>query len=104
VLVKNESDCESFSEPYQYLGLSASQLAKDKYLLLFPNPSDGSFYLKTDDKSNIALVKIYNALGAKVYEKEYVDASIHLSHLAKGVYTLEAWVDQKPVYRRLIFR
>jgi hypothetical protein len=104
VKVKNEYGCENFSEPYRYLGLSASQLAKDKHLLLFPNPSDGSFYLKTDDKSNIGLVKIYNALGAKVYEKEYVDASIHLSHLAKGVYTLEAWVDQKPVYRRLIFR
>ena len=80
----NRVSIDDFSWSCYTGDLSTSKIEQPNFIL-FPNPSNGTFYIK-----NIAVpfdVAIYNTLGQKVVEKENNNENtFHLSNLNKGVY------------------
>ena len=71
------------------IGIQESNIAKNA-LTFYPNPNNGNFNLTLKQASHL---KIYNALGSLVYEKEFKDAGnfqINISHFAPGIYQVQA--------------
>lgn len=72
------------------------------HLKLYPNPNNGNFYIELD---KLCKLKIYNTLGALVYENAFVEAGkfqINISNLANGIYQLKAENSQGCSYSKLI--
>jgi hypothetical protein len=61
---------------------------------IYPNPNDGKFNLLLDKNIQSVDIRIFNAMGALVFQKQYTNDShsfeINLSDLPKGIYLLNA--------------
>lgn len=77
-------------------------------VILYPNPSTGIINFKTDAfKDSPYTVKVYNALGQKVFETEYLetkDTSLNLSDLKKGTYFVNFTSENKTVTKTVILQ
>lgn len=74
----------------------------NSFLKLYPNPSTGNFNIELDKPCKL---KIYNTLGALVYENAFTEAGnfqINISNLANGIYQLKAENAQGSSYSKLI--
>jgi Ig-like domain CHU_C associated/Secretion system C-terminal sorting domain len=101
------SGCLTFSDPFVITGI-ASVATKESSIRVFPNPSRDKFYVQfgKEIKGN-AQLRIENAMGQMVYEKEYTTpAGQQLSienKLAKGTYQLIIKTNSA-VYRTAVVR
>ena len=77
-------------------------------MILYPNPSTGIINFKTDTlKDTTFSIKVYNALGQKVFETEYSntkDTSLNLSDLKKGTYFVTFTNETKTVTKTVILQ
>jgi uncharacterized repeat protein (TIGR01451 family)/uncharacterized delta-60 repeat protein len=77
-------------------------------VVLYPNPSTGIIYFKTDAfEDNSFSIKVYNSLGQKVFETEHTDAkdtSLDLSDLKKGIYFVSFISETKTVTKTVILQ
>lgn len=76
---------------------------------LFPNPSQGIFYLNTENNSqNIYQIKIFNLKGQKVYNRKKTardfPAIIDLSGVSKGIYLMQIHHDKGIVNEKIIIQ
>lgn len=70
----------------EMLSIDEIQVEETSNFEVYPNPSNGSFFVKSSFTSD-ALVSVYDIMGREVLEKVVADASnfeIDLSHLKKG--------------------
>jgi|GEM_PF-1336197 len=67
--------------------LGNRQIKETHSIILYPNPNNGSFTLKTDLKGTKKL-EVFNLMGALVFEKQTVGDidSINIDTMAKGIY------------------
>ncbi len=83
-------------------------LFADADVILYPNPSTGIINFKTDTlKDTTFSIKVYNALGQKVFETEYSntkDTSLNLSDLKKGTYFVTFTNETKTVTKTVILQ
>lgn len=72
---------------------------KVKPITVFPNPSNGAFYLDFGNQHfKKVIIKVYNHLGQEVISRESNSNSerqkIELTNHANGIYFIKAWVDK----------
>ncbi len=84
----SESAIQSLYESDNTLSISELRFSlNNKGVTVFPNPSYGKFYVKSEEK--IEAVYIYDLKGSKVKEVKNLNSEImEISDLAKGVYIL----------------
>jgi hypothetical protein len=92
------------------LSTDVNDLTEDRYIEIYPNPSDGQLNLELSPYSGVAQIQVMDQLGRIIFEKE-VDASgyifenldlnvsdglYYLNILAKGLQVSEKILIQKP--------
>jgi PKD repeat protein len=81
------------------------EIGVDMSAKLFPNPNDGNFTLEITDKATHNLqLHIYNSIGEEVYQEGIATngkttKTLHLNHLANGVYFVHLNTQNNIVYR-----
>ena len=110
VSITGFSDCQT---AYKAVTVNAATSIKDVALVesfsIYPNPSNGTFelYLKSD-RSHFIDVNILDALGRNVYAERSQEVGIrfkktfNLSHLAKGVYTVNIISNGNTLNKRIV--
>jgi len=71
-------------------------------LKLYPNPANGIFNIEIEKPGKL---KIYNTLGALVYETNFTEAGnfkIDIAHLANGIYHVKTQSIQGFSYAKLV--
>ncbi len=74
---------------------------------LYPNPSDGVFYIKTDPGYAIKTLTVFNPLGQLAYVNNTLPTEggeLNLSHLASGLYTLVLEINGQKTYNRIVLK
>jgi len=93
---------EEFSKRFGDLGgVGITEQNTNSETLLFPNPNNGTFQLKTD--STIKEIEIVNVFGENIYSFSNVNSSdlIHLN-LSTGVYFIRIKNEQSSTTKKLI--
>ncbi|MES2837845.1 MAG: choice-of-anchor L domain-containing protein [Bacteroidota bacterium] len=96
--VKNENNC-TYSATKSIL-VYENFVQDGAVISLFPNPSNGEFYLRNLKKGEI--VQIYNTLGQVVY---YAEIQVDLKEayivniVARGVYEVRVLLNSEPVFK-----
>jgi alpha-L-arabinofuranosidase len=109
VMAFNYPNCASeISDPYSLTVTSLSDNNKELDYYVFPNPSEGVFFLKLNrDYADYKLMVLGN-LGQTIWRREGVNYAnnirINLRHLAKGMYFLVIEVDEKIFTEKLIVK
>ena len=87
--------------------LALREISNADQLKVYPNPSNGEFVL---DFNNLEIkgsvtVKVYNAMGQLVFEREYIDIanqeSIRLSEVNSGMYMIHIISDQFSIIKKI---
>ncbi|KQW98824.1 endonuclease [Flavobacterium sp. Root420] len=74
-------------------------------IVLYPNPSDGNFYVGFSTLDEPYSIEIISFAGQKVFEKENsTDPAISVSHLAKGIYLVKITKDSKTTIKNIIIK
>jgi len=72
-------------------------------IIIYPNPSDGNFYVGFDNLDTTYSIEIISFAGQKVFEKQNTtDAAIAVSHLPKGIYVVQIITDSKTIIKKII--
>ena len=101
---------QAFAYLYNFAGgvLNASDFAISNYeILLYPNPTDGIAFFKTNSLMNNAYgnYTIYNAIGSKMMEKQFRNlgnTQIDLTAYPKGLYFINLTVAGKVYQAKII--
>ena len=101
---------QAFAYLYNFAGgvLNASDFAISNYeILLYPNPTDGIAFFKTNSLMNNAYGNyiIYNAIGSKMMEKQFRNlgnTQIDLTAYPKGLYFINLTVAGKVYQAKII--
>ena len=58
---------------------------------VYPNPANGKFTVRLNDKKENVFLKIFNALGEMIYSDKIIDEKIviELQNKPKGIYLIE---------------
>jgi hypothetical protein len=72
-------------------------------LLIWPNPTSGSFGLRTEGDINILSKVVYDLTGRVVWEESNANNAINL-HLANGLYFVEVRTDKGQLWARLLIQ
>jgi endonuclease I len=74
-------------------------------IVLYPNPSDGNFYVGFSTLDEPYSIEIISFAGQKVFEKEnIIDPAISVSHLAKGIYLVKITQDSKTTIKNIVIK
>ena len=74
-------------------------------IILYPNPSDGNFYVGFSALDEIYSIEIISFAGQKVFEKQNTsDPAISVSHLAKGIYLIKITKDSKTIIKNIVIK
>lgn len=94
VVVTNGAGCSSESDLiyFVYTGINELDLASE--ISVYPNPSNGTFYLNTSSGIHDLEVKVTNMMNQSVWESSFMQAGssqliLNLGKLSKGVYFLQ---------------
>lgn len=81
-----------------------SELALDSdEIHLYPNPSDGNFFINFDNSNTPYSIEIISVSGQKVFEKtNTTQQNIAVSNLPKGLYIVKATKDEKTFIKKII--
>ena len=79
------------------------EIADSDEIVIYPNPSDGNFYVGFDNVDTTYSIEIISFAGQKVFEKQNTtDSAIAVSHLAKGIYIVQIITDSKTLIKNII--
>jgi len=79
------------------------EIAVSDEIIIYPNPSDGNFYVGFDNLDTTYSIEIISFAGQKVFEKKNTtDAAIVVNHLAKGIYVVQIITDSKTIIKKII--
>lgn len=84
-------------------------MLKVEDLKIYPNPSNGVFYIEFDNPRNeTCQVKVYDIMGSVIYNKQLKGSSvkdnINISEKAKGIYFMSVELDSGSVSKRIIIK
>lgn len=83
---------EGVQQPYEFFEVLSISSPENKILLeVFPNPTKGIIYLKSQQITN-ATIEISDETGRIVFKEERKDvqsSQLNLTNLARGVYTIK---------------
>lgn len=81
---------QGWSANYNSLITGVKEVEIDNSILIYPNPNDGTFVLKANDKTEIQSILIYNTIGEIVWSNELPlqnnSITIKLENIASGLY------------------
>ena len=86
------------------------ELGLDKYIQIYPNPSDGLFFIMIKEINEPLGLSITNAHGQIIYDEKLIpdtDGSIHeidLSSLARGVYFVKIRSSESTMNRKIVIQ
>lgn len=80
---------------------SNSTIEKNELISIYPNPSQGKFYINCK-LASLDNIKLYNAFGALVYSTTKGTSQVDLSQYAKGIYNLIIQTNDRMLTRRLV--
>lgn len=79
------------------------EIADSDEIVIYPNPSDGNFYVGFDNLDTTYSIEIISFTGQKVFEKQNTtDAAISVSNLSKGIYIVQIITDSKTIIKKII--
>jgi endonuclease I len=79
------------------------EIVNSDEIVIYPNPSDGNFYVGFDNLDTTYSIEIISFAGQKVFEKQNTtDAGIAVRHLAKGIYIVQIITDSKTIIKKII--
>ncbi len=82
---------------------SNEEIVDSDEIIIYPNPSDGNFYVGFDNLDTTYAIEIISFAGQKVFEKQNTtDSAISVSHLAKGIYIVQIITDSKTIIKKII--
>jgi len=105
VAITNSANCTDTSGAYNYIYLSLAPVQAQAGFNIFPNPSaNGVFQLSISKELQGARLKIFDALGRQLFEKELTDENLalDLSVLPKGIYWANVQLNGRSVSRSLV--
>ncbi|MBF4465326.1 endonuclease [Flavobacterium sp. LC2016-12] len=74
-------------------------------IIIYPNPSDGNFYVGFSSLEEVYSIEIISFAGQKVFEKQNTsDPAISVSHLAKGIYLVKITKDSKTIIKNIVIK
>ncbi|MFB3388097.1 endonuclease [Flavobacterium sp. LAR06] len=74
-------------------------------IVIYPNPSDGNFYVGFAALNEIYSIEIISFAGQKVFEKQNTsDPAISVSHLTKGIYLVKITKDSKTIIKNIVIK
>ena len=74
-------------------------------IVLYPNPSDGNFYVGFSTLDQPYSIEIISFAGQKVFEREnIIDPAISVNHLAKGIYLVKITKDSKTTIKNIVIK
>ena len=74
-------------------------------IVLYPNPSDGNFYVGFSTLDQPYSIEIISFAGQKVFERENItNPAISVSHLAKGIYLVKITKDSKTTIKNIVIK
>lgn len=86
----------------------ASTIENDNIITLYPNPSNGLFYITSKDLSqNNLTITVYTFLGQKVFSQEILlneENELNLSDLKKGTYFITFTSENKIITKTIIIK
>ena len=91
----------SVSESTSIMGFS------NRDLKIYPNPVNDILFIKISNSEVIGTIKLYNAVGEKVYEttESYSsEASINLNSFTKGIYFIQVENEQESFLNKIIIK
>ncbi|MDR7210570.1 endonuclease [Flavobacterium piscis] len=72
-------------------------------IIIYPNPSDGIFYVGLENSDTSYSIEIISFAGQKVFEKQNTtDSAIAVNHLAKGIYVVKITKDSKTLIKKIV--
>ena len=86
-IMNNTSGCNTEAEVLSECTVIIPVKPIAEKVMLYPNPADNEIYFSSHKK--IEKIIIYNAVGKKVFEENYVIDKINISNLPSGLYSIE---------------
>ena len=79
------------------------EISDSDEIVIYPNPSDGNFYVGFDNLDTSYSIEIISFAGQKVFEKQNTtNSAVSVSHLAKGIYVVQIITDSKTIIKKII--
>ncbi|MEZ4946014.1 MAG: T9SS type A sorting domain-containing protein [Cyclobacteriaceae bacterium] len=95
-----------FDGEFSFSPIERVNFTGENTMQVFPNPSNGIFYLANSPQLDVESIRVLNSLGQMVFpliQKEG-DISVDLSQLPNGIYILQVWNGSSLTSRRLVKR
>lgn len=108
VTVENNFGCfgsDTIIIEYLYDGID--EINDNQLFTVYPNPTDGKFYLNTTYNSTNSLIQIYDVNGKIIFsevENNLKNHEIELSENSKGIYFVKIISDEFVITKRLILK
>lgn len=101
--VMNDAGCIERSNSYFYSPFGINSLSDESHILLYPNPTLGTFTLDIGNYRSTR-IKVINLLGSNIFESEiYLQkTSLDLSTYPAGIYFVQLYVVDKIYSKKLI--
>ncbi|MES2762557.1 MAG: ELWxxDGT repeat protein [Bacteroidota bacterium] len=80
-------------------GLNHSE--REEYISLYPNPSQGKFFVSVENKYSKISVEVYNSNGSLILKKES-EGDIDLTNSAKGIYFVRITAENENQTKKII--
>jgi len=79
---------------------------KNTSISLYPNPTNGEFYLNVNSSQLNNVIEIYNSLGELIKKQEVkeLNSKINLSEFASGIYHIRLMTGEKQVYKNKVIK
>lgn len=103
-VLSNEEIAVISSTNFDCSAISTNEPQSLSKITLYPNPTEGTLMVKSDNISSSFTIKIYNSLG-KLYYFNEIDANnqkINLENLDSGIYIFEVIADGNKVAKKII--
>ncbi len=102
VFVVDTNGCTNYSQTY-YIYNTKVDIESEQDIEIFPNPSNGFFYINFSFQNSNIVAKIYNNYGNEIlFQNLNLDTKIDISNQPNGIYLLKIIVSQKEYTYKLI--
>lgn len=100
VEIVNKQTTIKVVEVKKHLPAEEAKTSKENKVIVFPNPSNGSFTVETKEKQTL---NIFDGTGKIVHTQTVSgNAQVNASHLADGIYTISLTGAGNPVVKKII--
>lgn len=101
-----QGNCIAITDTVKVLVIDDSGISENNnYMVIFyPNPTEYTLNIYSENGKSLDQVSIYNLLGESVFYKKNVNNSMDLSKLRNGVYIIETNINNMKMRQKLIIK